>query len=1068
MPDKKLSTDTANRFLDAMKKSERGADFDAHNDVSIARTIISFVPVFACLYLASLYSYLLFHTLVEIFSISVCICIFVICWNTRDLMQNGYLLFMGIAYFFVGILDGVHTMAYKGMGIFQGYDANLPTQLWIAARYLQSISLLVSPLFLRKKPNLTWLFAVYVSACLLLVGSILSGNMFPVCFVEGYGLTSFKIISEYIIGIILMASLILLALNKGQFDPVVFKLLACSIIVTILSELAFTSYVSVVGLSNLMGHCLKVLAFYFFYKALIEMGLRKPYSLIFRELSEEREKLKTEIDEKERFQESLKRNEQRLRLSLEAAKAGAWEWDLQSGENYWSNELWAVYGLEPHSCEPSYQAWLQSIHPQDRDRAAEAVQEASSKGLELLAEWRVLDKKEGERCLMSRGRPIRDEHGKVLRYVGIVMDITERRKIEEQIRTSEEMFKALVEGAPDALFVQTGGLFAYVNNQALKLFGAESPEQLLGKPVMDRFHPGFHETVRERIRLLNVEKKRPPTLEQIYLRMDGSGIDVEVSAVPIRFGNQDGALVFARDITDRKQAEQALRESEQRYRALVDNLPMGISVINPKMEIVAINPFFSVCYPDVRPNAGQICYSTCNDPPRSSPCSYCPCVLSFQDGEVHECETERPDGNRVRNYRIVSSPVKDDSGEVQFVVEMVEDVTERKSLQSQLAQAQKMEAVGTLAGGIAHDFNNLLQVIIGYSEFMLERKNQVDEDRNDLQKIYDAGRRGADLVKGLMAFSRQEEAKLVPVNLNEEVKKMERLLYHTIPKNIVIELHLEQSPKLIKADPSQIGQILMNLAINSKDAMAEGGKLVIETESIDWDDEYCGRHIRVSPRSYVLMTVSDTGEGMDSETQSHIFEPFFTTKSAGKGTGLGLATVYGIVKQHNGHIFCYSESGHGTTFKIYFPVIHGDENLVSTSDDMAVRGGTETILLVDDDDDIRDLGTRILQEQGYSVITAVNGKEGLEIYKKVGDRIELVVLDLIMPEMDGKLCLEEILKINPGAKVLLASGYSPNGSAATLISKGARGFVGKPFDRRGLLSAIREALDATEITLADL
>ncbi len=760
-------------------------------------------------------------------------------------------------------------------------------------------------------------------------------------------------------------------------------------------------------------------------------------------------------------EESLGESEERLKYVLEGSRDGFWDWNLKTGEVN-RNERWAeMLGYSFKDIAFSVPQWEDLVHLDDRPRAWQSITDhLEGKTEHHECEYRMLHKSGEWVWILDRARVVKlDDDGKPSRMAGTHTDITERRKIEEQIRTSEETFKALVEGAPDALFVQTGGLFAYVNSQALKLFGAESHEQLLGKPVMDRFHPNFHETVRERIRLLNVEKKSPPTLDQIYLRMDGSEIHVEVSAVPIRFANQDGALVFARDITDRKLAEEALRESEQRYRAVVDNLHVGISVINRRMEIVAINRFFEAYYPEVRPGTGQTCYSAYNEHPRSSPCSHCPCLLTFQDGGVHECEIETPVGDKIRNYRITSCPVKDHPGGVQLVVELVEDITERKSLYSQLAQAQKMEALGTLAGGIAHDFNNLLQVIIGYSDFMLERKKEVGEDCTDLQKIYDAGQRGADLVKGLMAFSRQEQAKLVPVSLNDETKKIERLLYHTIPKNIVIELHLEQIPQLIKAEPSQIGQILMNLAINSKDAMPEGGKLVIETQNVTLDDDYCGRHIRVSPGSYVLMTVSDTGTGMDSETMSHIFEPFFTTKGLGKGTGLGLATVYGIVKQHNSHIFCYSEPGHGTTFKIYFPAIHGDDIPVCPSDDSATPGGTETILLVDDDENIRDLGARILEQKGYSVITAQNGKEGLEIYEKVGDTIGLVVLDLIMPEMDGKLCLEEILKINPGAKILLASGYSPNGSAKTLISRGARGFVNKPFLSKELLARIREALD---------
>jgi two-component system cell cycle sensor histidine kinase/response regulator CckA len=405
------------------------------------------------------------------------------------------------------------------------------------------------------------------------------------------------------------------------------------------------------------------------------------------------------------------------------------------------------------------------------------------------------------------------------------------------------------------------------------------------------------------------------------------------------------------------------------------------------------------------------------------------------------------------------SPVYDKSGNLTNFVVVEHDVTTQLQLQEQLVQAQKMEAVGTLAGGMAHDFNNLLQVVLGYSELMLLRKKEEDTDYVDINKIFQAGKRGTDLVKSLLIFSRKVEPKYNPINLNQEILQVQSLLSRTIPKIIKIDLHLGVDLGPIKADQSQIGQILMNLGINARDAMPDGGTLTIETANRQLDEEYCNSHPEAKPGSYVLLTVSDTGRGMDTKTLSHIFEPFFTTKGMGKGTGLGLAIVYGIVKNHDGHIICYSEPGQGATFKIYLPIIQTQSEPITQTGETPIEGGTETILFVEDEEDIMDLGTTILDHFGYKVISAGNGKEALEIYEMERDRISLILLDLIMPVMDGRKCLAEILRIDPNAKVITTSGFRPSGPANWAMSLGAKGFVQKPYDMRQLLTTIRKALD---------
>jgi len=370
-----------------------------------------------------------------------------------------------------------------------------------------------------------------------------------------------------------------------------------------------------------------------------------------------------------------------------------------------------------------------------------------------------------------------------------------------------------------------------------------------------------------------------------------------------------------------------------------------------------------------------------------------------------------------------------------------------------------MEAIETLAGGVAHDFNNLLQVILGYSELLLVEKPDEDHDSADLKKINQAARSGAELVRSLLTFSRKVEPRLVPISLNRQIGYVERLLGRTLPKMIDIRLDLAEDLDRVNADPAQMEQILMNMAVNARDAMSDGGTLTVSTRNVTLEEEYCRLHADTRPGDYVLLTVADTGKGMDRKTLEHIFEPFFTTKELGRGTGLGLAMVYGIVKQHGGHVTCYSEDGRGTVFSIYLPVISAEPETTTDLLEEAPPRGTETILLVDDEDMVRELGERILTKNGYTVLTATDGGQALDLYVRSQEQISLVILDLIMPAMGGMECLKEFLKIDPQVRVLVASGYSGDTSSSECIQRGAKGFVPKPFRFKELLNQVRKVLD---------
>ena len=441
----------------------------------------------------------------------------------------------------------------------------------------------------------------------------------------------------------------------------------------------------------------------------------------------------------------------------------------------------------------------------------------------------------------------------------------------------------------------------------------------------------------------------------------------------------------------------------------------------------------------------------------------------FVDGEPiadEELRMQKADGAPVWVSLTVNA-IRDPFGHTVGSRSMVLDISDRKraqeerqSLRDQLLQAQKMEAIGTLTGGIAHDFNNLLQIVNGYTEMILMDMKEDDPIYKDLKKVHETGFKGAEMVQRLLSFSEKAPVSLQPLDLNDIVESSIKLMEDTFPKMIEIEVIKADDLALMNADSGQIEQLLMNLCINAKDAMPDGGRLRIETRNITVDEDYCSLHIGAKPGRHVLIEIADTGIGMSKETMDRMFDPFFTTKGWDfkKGTGLGLSVAKGIVDGHGGWITCESEPGQGTTFRVYFPAIE-DSPVVEKSEPLTetVPGG-EKILLVDDEENILDLGKRILEHAGYTVITASNGKEALDIYAKEQSHIGLVVLDLIMPRMSGEKCLRELLKINPHVRVIISTGHALDARESLLLGTLARGFVNKPYEVGQMAQTVKEAL----------
>ncbi len=402
-----------------------------------------------------------------------------------------------------------------------------------------------------------------------------------------------------------------------------------------------------------------------------------------------------------------------------------------------------------------------------------------------------------------------------------------------------------------------------------------------------------------------------------------------------------------------------------------------------------------------------------------------------------------------------------ESGRVINVIEVCRDISEHRRLEEQLRHAIKMEFIGTLAGGVAHDFNNILTTIIGYGHVALMKMAKDDPQRLNIESMLEGADRAAHLTKDLILFSRKQVSELKPVDLNNVVSKVEKFLKRVIGEDIECKTSLEDRPITVLADSHQLEQVLMNLATNARDAMIHGGVFTVRTEQINLDEDFTSVHGYGKPGPYALMTVSDTGTGMDEETRKRIFVPFFTTKEVGKGTGLGMAVVYGIIKQHEGYINVYSEPGKGATFRIYLPAISAEvKEEKREHEEEPPAGGTETILVAEDDESLRKLYWIVLKRLGYTVIEAVDGEDAVRKFIEKKESIHLLLLDLIMPKMNGKEAYDEILKIRPGIKTLFMSGYSADIMQREKIAESGKGILLKPVTPDTLLRKVREMLDS--------
>ena len=805
--------------------------------------IVFFAFLTGGLFWTSRQNYLLFHSLVELFSIVVAFSLFMLVWHSRKYITNEYILFVGMAYVFIGSLDLLHTFSYKGMAIFNGHN-DYATQLWIAARFLESISLLAGFFFLstRRRIDVSLFLIVYALITGFLIACIFFWKIFPICFVDGRGLTPFKKVSEYIICLILLGDIYLLHRNKSSFDDILYRLLTAALVFTVLSELSFSLYLDSYGFSNLVGHFFKLYSFIFIYQSVVKTGIETPGKVIFHELELTNQKLNREITDRKKIEyenkkliHAFRESQRRLSMAAQAANIGFHEVDLESKTITWDDVSCSIHGYAPYETfsMPLEKYLNEILHPDDVRLQYPLYQKALASGdRQWKGTYRIIRPDGDVRWIDEHHVIIRDAEGKVIRSIGAKIDVSKRKKNDEELA---------------------------------------------------------------------------------------------------------------------------------RYRIQLEDL--------------------------------------------------------------------------------------------------VDERTQQlKKIEHQLAQSQKLEAIGQLAGGIAHDLNNLLTVILGFGDSILEELNEKDPLREDLGQIMAAGTRAANLIRQLLAFSRRQPLEPKTVKLNDILTHMEHMLTRLIGENIDFSTALNLDIWTVRLDPGQLEQVIMNLVINARDAMPQGGTINLETSNEVIEAHDIKTSPLIEPGSYVVLTVRDTGTGMEPETITKIFDPFYTTKELGKGTGLGLSTVYGIVKQSGGHICVDSEPGRGTTFKIYFPKIDGVVTTLEKENRRKHRGVGETLLVVEDELSLHLLLERMLKKMGYNFFVTAKAEEAIEMVSLKKISPDLLITDMIMPTMSGKDLAENINAIKPEIKVLYMSGYTDEAIMRQGALEKDAFFIQKPFRSHDLAEKIQEVL----------
>jgi two-component system cell cycle sensor histidine kinase/response regulator CckA len=809
-----------------------------------------------------------------------------------------------------------------------------------------------------------------------------------------------------------------------------------------------------------------------------------------------------DITERKQNEEALRAQEAKYRHLVEQLPVVTYTaaMDEVGSTIFVSPQIEAVLGHPPQTWIDNPDLWSSRIHPEDRERVLAAWTEAYHTDQPFRVEYRMTAYDGSVRWFYDEARIVRDAQGKPLIMQGVMLDITQRKQVEEQLRertasaalttvvaqalTRHESLRPMLHDCVDAVVQHLDAAFARI----WTLNASEKVLELLASAGLYTHLDGAHGRVpvgQNKIGLIAQERQPyltndvsndPRVSDKEWARREGIvsfagypllvgdrlvGVMAMFARSPLSRAVLDAMEAVASHIAvaiDRKRAEEELRRSEELLRRAeaiahiagwtltVDD---GVIVTSDEGRRLfgwgpgshRMDDLLALVHPDDRPRVEAA-------------------MRGALAGIPFETEHRLVVTGEIKWIHRRVEPETDGQGHVVRLIGVSQDITARRQLEEQFWQAQKMDAIGTLAGGVAHDFNNLLTIINGNSDLLLSSIKPDDPMRNRLAEIHKAGERAGSLTRQLLMFSRQQVIEPKVLDLNAVVADMEKMLGRLIGEDIVLTTVLGPALAPVQVDPGQFQQVLMNLSVNARDAMPQGGRLTIETCNVTLDDTYAGTHPGVRPGGYIMLAVSDTGTGMDAPTKARIFEPFFTTKETGKGTGLGLAVVHGVVTQSEGHIDVYSEVGKGTTLKIYLPAVK--ERLAMGKSGHGLRlmpRGSETVLLIEDEDAVRTLARHVLSTCGYMVLEAADGREAVRVAGQHPGRIDLVVSDVVMPHLGGRQLVERLAAVKPGMKVLFVSGYTDNALVRHGVLEAEYAFLQKPFTLTALAQKVREVLD---------
>jgi two-component system cell cycle sensor histidine kinase/response regulator CckA len=779
-----------------------------------------------------------------------------------------------------------------------------------------------------------------------------------------------------------------------------------------------------------------------------------------------------QVTEHKRAEEALSESEEKYRTLVEQSLQGiAIAQDSPSRLVFVNRALGKTLGYTPAELMAlSPEGTEALVHPEDRMTFFKLFRDClSGRPMPPHYEFRGVCKNGSVRWLeastsrlLYKGEPA---------VQAVFIDITERKQVEETLRQSEEKYRTILETIEDGYYeVDLAGDFTFFNDSACRILGY-SRKELMG---MNNRQYTDEENARKLYEAFNkVYLTGKPTKEFDWevIRKDGTKRigEVSISLIKDREGRPVGFRGIARDVTQRKQAEEALRVEKQRSQTLLENAPFGMVMIDREGNFRYVNSkfielfgyelnevpngkeWFRKAYPDPE-YRHQAIETWINDSNISEPGEKIPRIFSAT------CKDKTKKTIRFITVQLATGEYLVSCEDITLIQRTEE---EKAALAEQLRQSQKMEAIGRLAGGIAHDFNNLLTVIRGYSQLSLMDLSQNEKLRGHIEEIQKASQKASDLTHHLLAFSRRQIMEMKILDLNTLLKDLDRMLHRVIGEDIEVTYRLAKDLGWVKIDVGQIEQVILNLAVNARDAMPSGGKLTIETSNAELDETYARTHIGSKPGHYVMLSVSDTGVGMIPEVRERAFEPFFTTKEKGKGTGLGLSTAYGIVKQSGGNIWAYSEPGKGTTFKIYLPRMDEfGKEAAEKAEAAEILKGTETILIVEDEGEVLKLVAQVLTGQGYTVIEASGGDEAMHFAKQHERKpIHLLLTDVVMPGMSGGELAATLRVQHPSLKVLYMSGYTDNAIVHHGVLEEGINYIQKPFTLDALARKVRDVLD---------